>query len=273
MAATFAAPTTTSVFVPLGDDGPRRRFPAATGALIAVNVGVFVVQMLLPGNERIRLLYAGGAVPFEISRFADVVDGALHPPALVPPPLTILTSLFLHGGIEHLVGNVWFLWVFGDNVEDAMGRARFLVFYLLIGVLACVAQVVMTPDSQVPIVGASGAIAGVLGAFFVLYPRTRVQMLLFLLVIVQLVVVPAFVALGVWFVWQVLSGRGQSSVAIGSHVGGFLIGGAFGKMFARRPDVAPRVAAGSEVRWPTVMPWTPPSPHPPNGPESSSSPP
>lgn len=259
----FAGAYSVTVFIPLGDDGPRRRAPYVTIALIGLNVGIFVVQELLPADAGVRLLYAGGAVPYEIAHFADLVDLPLHPPALVPPPLTIVSSMFLHGGAPHLLGNVWFLWIFGDNVEGALGHARFLAFYLVVGMVAAVTQVVMTPESRVPIVGASGAIAGVLGAYLVFFPRARVQMVLFLLLLVEVVVVPAFVALGAWFVWQVLAGRGESSVAIWAHVGGFLAGMSCGKLVARRraPDVLPPRLSGPS--------WLPP----PSAPASSSSPP
>src|SRR5438552_2304791 len=133
------------VFIPLRDDGPRRRFPVVTFALLCANVAVFAVQKLVPAATGMKILYAGGAIPYEISHLTDLVDGALQPRDLVPPPFTVLTSMFLHGGIEHLIGNLWFLWVFGDNVEDAMGPWRFLGFYLAIGTLAALAQCAMTP--------------------------------------------------------------------------------------------------------------------------------
>jgi membrane associated rhomboid family serine protease len=254
------------VFVPLGDDAPRRAFPLATLALAAANVIVFAGQQLLPGDLGARLLYSGGAVPYEIARFSDLVDGTVHPPDILPPPLTILSSMFLHGGVEHLVGNVWFLWVFGRGVEGAMGRLRFLVFYLAVGVLAVSCQVAMTPSSRIPIVGASGAIAGVLGAYLLTHPRVRVQLLLFLLVIVEVVTVPAFVALGVWLLWQLVMGTGDDSVAVWAHVGGFLLGAASCKLFARRPRIEDAVPAPA-ARAPRL--WFPPRPA--NG--SSSSPP
>lgn len=222
------------VFLPLRDDAPRGRLPLATLALIATNMVVFLAQQALSSDGAASLLYAGGAIPWEISRLEDLVDGGLHPKDMVPPPFTIVTSLFLHGGPAHLLGNLWFLWIFGDNVEAAMGGRRFVLFYLLLGVLAAVAQVIMTPSSKIPVVGASGAIAGVLGAYFALYPRARVEVLLVLLVVVEIVVVPAFFVLGVWFLWQLIAGSGDGTVAIWAHVWGFLLGAAACKLLARR---------------------------------------
>jgi len=155
-------------------------------------------------------------------------------------PQSLLTSLFLHGGPEHLLGNLWFLWIFGDNVEDAMGHGRFLGFYLLTGVFAIAAQAGMTPTSDVPIVGASGAIAGILGAFFTLYPRARVEVLLFLIVIIQVVIVPAFFLLGVWVAWQLIAGSGGGTVAIWAHIWGFLVGAVVCKLFVARAARANR---------------------------------
>ena len=220
------------MLIPLGDDAPRARLPIATGAIIAVNVTVYLIWRLLPPDQGVRLLYAGGAIPY------DVVN-------LVPAwaPATIVSSMFLHGGVPHLLGNVWFLWVFGKTVETAMGTWRFLLFYQCVGVLAAFAQVALTPESRVPMVGASGAIAGVLGAYFLLFPRAKVQLMVFLVLVIQVVVVPAFVALGVWFLWQLISARESSftapTVAFGAHLAGFLMGAALSKLFARPWTPAP----------------------------------
>ncbi len=210
------------MFLPLRDDAPRSRFPWVTVALIGVNLIVFAVQQTLPAERADALLTSGGAVPCHVSRCER--------------PLSILTSLFLHGGPEHLLGNLWFLWIFGDNVEDAMGHARYLGFYLLTGCFAIAAQAAMTPASEIPIVGASGAIAGILGAFFCLYPRARVEVLLFLIVIVQVVIVPAFFLLGVWVAWQLVAGSGGGTVAIWAHIWGFLGGAVVCKLFVARPE-------------------------------------
>jgi rhomboid family protein len=245
------------MFVPLRDDAPRPRFAYATFTLVVLNVVIFLVQQLLPSAVADRLLYAGGAVPFECANFVDIKGTGLHSGALLPPPFTILTSMFLHGGIGHLLFNVWFLWIFGDNVEKAMGAAKFVVFYLLAGSLATAAQVVLTASSMVPIVGASGAIAGVLGAYFLLYPRARVEVLVLLPFFIQTIIVPAFLVLGIWFVWQLLAGNAHGSVAIWAHVWGFLVGALLCKLFARRVT-SPAFARGP--LWPRIAPESSSSP-------------
>ncbi len=230
------------MLIPLGSvDGgaPRGRPPVATGVLITANVVLYAVWRLLPVEEGIRLLYVGGATPFDVTHLT-------HPLA----PATVVSSMFLHGGAAHLIGNVWFLWVFGREIEAAMGTGRFFLFYASVGILAAFAQVLLTPESRVPMVGASGAIAGVLGAYFLLFPRARIQLIVFLVFVIQVVVVPAFVALGVWFLWQVISARtssmGTPSVAFGAHLAGFLLGVALSKLFAR-PWTEPEVASSSSL--------------------------
>ena len=174
--------------IPLHDDNPTRRFPAVTVALIVANVAVFAVQLLLPrwGITQEGWYYLFGARPFELTRHVD-----LAPFGWFPWWATLLTALFVHGGWLHLIFNMWYLWIFGNNVEDAMTRPRFVAFYLACGLVATGAQVLVAPASEVPIVGASGAIAGVLGAYLVLHPRARV------LTVIPLVIV-----------WPVLRGAG-----------------------------------------------------------------
>lgn len=211
---------------PLRDDNPCERPPLVTWALLAANLAAFGWQ--LSAGERSVLV--GGAIPYELLTLQDV-----WPRALVPPPLTILTSMFLHGGLLHLGGNMLFLWIFGNNVEDALGRRRFLAFYLGTGALAAVAQVLATAVQaapleagdatallSVPMVGASGAIAGVLGAYLILFPRARVQTLVFFF----FVHLPAWLFIGSWFLFQlgaVVYG-GAPGVAVFAHLGGFLAG-------------------------------------------------
>ena len=147
---------------------------------------------------------------------------------------TPLSSMFLHGGWLHLIGNMWFLWVFGNNVEDSMGRARYLAFYLLCGLAAAATQTFVSPASIVPMVGASGAISGVMGAYVILYPRVRVHMLVFLFIFVTRIVVPAYLMLGYWFLLQLLGGsaaQGEGGVAFWAHVGGFVAGAALISVF------------------------------------------
>lgn len=204
--------------LPLHDDLPTRRTPVVTILLIALNVAGFAWQLLGPGLERSVL--RGGVIPYEILTFQDV-----WPRALVPPPLTILTAMFLHGGVAHLASNLLFLWIFGNNVEDAMGRLRFGAFYAAAGVAAALAQVVASAaagETGVPMVGASGAIAGVLAAYLRLFPGARVLTLAF----VFLVWLPAWIVLGVWILTQVLAALAGSSpgVALFAHIGGFAAG-------------------------------------------------
>jgi membrane associated rhomboid family serine protease len=226
--------------LPLRDDTPCERAPIAAMALILLNVAAFGWQ--LSAGERSVLV--GGAIPYELLTFQDV-----WPRDLVPPPLTVFTSMFLHGGLLHLGGNMLFLWIFGNNVEDALGRSRFLAFYLAAGVAAALAQTVATavmasqlPRAEasaalsVPMVGASGAIAGVLAAYLVLLPRARVQTVVFLFIFFKVLYLPAWLFIGLWFLGQlvaVLLGA-FDGVAVFAHIGGFLAGLALVRLVGRR---------------------------------------
>ena len=211
---------------PLRDDTPCERAPIITWVILLGNVAAFAWQ--LGAGERSVLV--GGAIPYELLTLQDV-----WPRDLVPPPLTVLTSMFLHGGLVHLVGNMLFLWIFGNNVEDALGRLRFLGFYLGAGVVAAAVQTLATAVQaaplpagdatallSVPMVGASGAIAGVLGAYLVIFPRARVQTL----VVFFILYLPAWLFIGLWFLYQVgaVVYGGAPGVAVFAHVGGFLAG-------------------------------------------------
>jgi len=214
------------VLIPIRDLNPRSRFPAATLALVLANALVFVCGLLLPLQA--ELLSRGGAIPAEIITLRD------FPPAgLVSPPFTILTSMFMHVGWLHLLGNMWFLWIFGDNLEDRMGPLKFVGFYLLTGVIGAVAQCLLLPTSLVPMVGASGAVAGVLGGYVLLFPRARVVSL----TIIGGAPVPAWIFLGLWFAGQLFLGD-SSGIAWMAHVGGFLAGLGLVRLF-----VAPRIPA------------------------------
>jgi membrane associated rhomboid family serine protease len=218
--------------IPLKDDNPAERFPVATIALVAANAVAFGWQLFGVGLE--QSVYRAGAIPYEILTLQDVEWRNV-----VPPPFTILSSMFLHGGIGHIASNMLMLWIFGNNVEDALGRARFVVFYLLSGVAAALAQTVAAAtsgDVLVPMVGASGAIAGVLAAYMVLFPRARVLTLVFVIVFVQLVHVPAGFFIGFWFVLQILSVvfGGSPGVAFFAHIGGFVAGWLLVRVVGRR---------------------------------------
>ena len=229
---------------PLADDNTdRAAFPVVNSVLIALNVFVFVVLQGM--GENVEFTYAFSTVPKEISTGKDLVtedqpvevDTAEGPrtvtiPGLqetpIPVHLTMLTSMFMHGGIMHLLGNMWFLWIFGDNIENDLGKARYLAFYLLCGIVASVAHVVPNisgPASTIPSLGASGAISGVMGAYLVQHPRRQVTVLMFR-VVTQ---VPGFVAVGLWFLFQIISSLGAmggagGGVAYGAHIGGFIAG-------------------------------------------------
>ena len=221
--------------IPIGDDPPpRRTFPIVTLTLIAVNIVVFLFELTVSNTD--TLFRSAGVTPLEFATGRDI-----------PPPapynsfyLTLLTSMFLHGGFLHIGSNMLFLWIFGDNVEDRMGHGRYLVFYLLAGVLGNLAQVLAMPDSTVPLIGASGAIAGVMGAYLVLFPRSRILVLIFLLFYINIIEVSAVFFLAFWFLMQLLSGAGQlanmsgASVGFFAHIGGFLTGALGVAVFKRR---------------------------------------
>jgi membrane associated rhomboid family serine protease len=251
---------------PLYDDNSDRTItPVVNYVLIAINILVFVFLQQLGSND--RFTYAFSTVPLEIVTGRDVVTPdreVIHPvtgqqlliPGLQPTPfsvyLTLIISMFMHGGFAHLGGNMLFLWIFGDNVEDRMGHLRYLVFYLVCGVLASLAHVMTTvmfatdqSSLLIPSLGASGAISGVLGGYILLYPTRRVTVILFRF----LTDVPAYVAIGIWFAFQLISGLGilgggsqQGGVAYAAHVGGFIAGLVLVKIFTLgRPRYSPGV--------------------------------
>lgn len=221
------------MFIPLKDDNPTVRFPAATVALIAINVAVFVFQALSPRGLEYYVLRMG-AIPYEISHFHALVD---LPVARVSPMLSLFLHQFLHGSPFHLAGNMLYLWIFGNNVEDALGRFRFVIFYLLCGLSASFTHIAFNPNSTVPMIGASGAIAGVLGAYALLFPRARVRTFVFLFIFIEVVPIPAAVILGLWFVMQIMNIGLGGGVAWFAHIGGFLVGMALVRVFRKkRPE-------------------------------------
>ncbi len=232
--------------LPLSDDAPRLRFPAMTLALIAANSAAWLFE-LHHGVALATLDY--GLIPSWLLR--GIREGPIDLPRLgpavlhqeVPFPWTVLTAMFMHGGWLHIIGNMWFLWIFGDNVEDAMGRFRFLAFYLLCGFGAALAQVLVTPSSAEPMVGASGAIAGVLGAYLLLYPRARVRCIWVLIIFVTFLNIPAWALLGLWFISQFFVPL-ESGVAWMAHVGGFLAGAGLVRLFVPRHPPPPKFGLG-----------------------------
>jgi len=207
--------------IPLRDDNPTTLRPLVTIGLIVCCIAVFIWQLSLgPAIQRAILTF--GVIPANLT-------GAHSPADLpFPPILTVISSMFLHGGMGHLIGNMLYLWIFGNNVEDVMGHFRFLVFYLLCGTVAVVVQTFPAPDSTIPMIGASGAISGVLGAYLLLYPHARVLVLIPLGFFSRIVALPAMAVLGFWFLIQIISvltsDPGQAGVAFGAHAGGFVAG-------------------------------------------------
>ena len=250
--------------IPIRDALPSRHFPVVTVALIVINLLVFLYQgylhtqpdRLVDGvawevsdlvppafdadTYRAHRLSGGDPALYPVSADdylilqyaiipAELLGGEdLPPEAGLPLWLTILTGMFLHGGLMHLLGNMLYLWIFGDNVEDAMGPLRFLLFYILCGTAAALAQIAVDPGSAIPLIGASGAIAGVLAAYFMLYPQARVLTLVPIFFFIRLISLPAVFLLGFWFILQVISGAGalgsSGGVAWFAHIGGFIAG-------------------------------------------------
>ncbi len=221
---------------PYRDDNPTLATPFVTMVLIGLNVAVWVLVQGMGSDPQLsRSVCELGLIPGEYL-------GRLAPGRTIPlgPEMgcviearsewyTPITSMFLHGGWLHLIGNMWFLWVFGNNVEDSQGHLRYLVFYLLCGLAAAAAQTLANPSSAIPMVGASGAISGVMGAYIVLYPKVRVHMIIFLGFFITRIVVPAYLMLGYWFLLQILSGlptvgNEEGGVAFWAHAGGFIAG-------------------------------------------------
>ncbi len=215
--------------IPLRDVIPSRTTPVITVTIIVLNALAWLLEISMPARQLNEFLYVYGVVPASFS---------------AP---TLITSMFLHGSWMHVIGNMWYLWIFGDNVEDRLGHGRFIVFYLLCGIAAAIGQIVADPTSTLPTIGASGAIAGVMGAYFVLYPSSRVLTLVPLIVFMEIVELPAIVLLGFWFLMQLFSAgtiavtsasHGSGGVAFAAHVAGFLVG-VVGVFVFRKPQPRP----------------------------------
>src|SRR5579871_3066555 len=227
--------------LPLKDDQPSYSTPYVNWFLIVLNLLIYLFESTLDPRSAELFARQFGVVPQNIALFLSGSPRYTFQQVALP----FLTSMFVHGGWMHVIGNMWFLWIFGDNVEDYLGHFKYLMFYLLAGLLAMSTQVAIYPHSNVPTVGASGAIAGVLGAYFLLYPRARVLTWFFVFVLY----LPAWIVLGEWFVLQFLSGaeslsaahmgRDVGGVAVWAHVGGFLAGMAMVKLFPERARRTP----------------------------------
>ncbi|MFP5350746.1 MAG: rhomboid family intramembrane serine protease [Gammaproteobacteria bacterium] len=220
--------------IPLRDDLPTRRAPILTITFIVACCIVFLWQISLGERGFQVAVYSLGVIP------ATLLGNETLPPEFyrIPPTLTVFSSMFLHGGWMHLIGNMLYLWIFGNNVEDSMGHTRFVIFYLACGVAAALVQALPNPDSVIPMIGASGAISGVLGAYLLLHPRAHVLVLVPLGFFTQLVRMPAMIVLGLWFVLQLVSQAladpKAGGVAFGAHIGGFVAGMVLIPFFKRR---------------------------------------
>ncbi len=219
--------------VPLRDEIRSRTVPYVTYSLIIINVIIYLWQLSFPRIGEFAGLEASvltfGFVPIELAKGVDV-----NLPTPIPAWLTIFTSMFMHGGFAHILGNMWFLWIFGDNVEDHLGHGLYLLFYLLAGVGAALLQFLVNPVSDVPMVGASGAISGVLGAYFIMFPGARIVSLFWYFWFIQTIAIPAYIYLGYWALIQFLAGMvslgagAKGGVAFWAHIGGFIVGLIFG---------------------------------------------
>lgn len=220
--------------IPLKDDNPTRTIPFVTIAIIAMNILVFIVQLMY-ASELKDAVYAFGAIPHNIVTF-----GSVQP---IHPFMTIFTSMFMHGGLLHIGGNMLYLWIFGNNIEDRIGHARFIFFYLFCGIVAVLGHTLTEPHSTLPMIGASGAISGVLGAYALLFPRAKVHTLLFFGIFIRIIRIPALIVIVFWAIIQVVNGllsQGllpQGGVAWFAHIGGFIAGLATIKLWQlRRTD-------------------------------------
>jgi membrane associated rhomboid family serine protease len=207
--------------IPYKDDNPTRSIPFVTIGLIALNIFVFLLQIMSPTDPR-KIVYAYGAIPHFLLTLRTVQP--------VHPLVTVFTSMFMHGGFLHIGTNMLYLWIFGDNIEDRLGHFRFAFFYLLCGFFAAYSHAITDPHSLLPMIGASGAVSGVLGAYMILYPRARVHTLIFFGFFIEVVRLPALFVIGLWIVLQFINGilsaglSGQGGVAWFAHIGGFLAG-------------------------------------------------
>lgn len=222
------------MFLPIGDDNPHTKVPIVNYTLIGACVAVFLWQVSLPDKAEEGAVYMFGLV-------AGYLTGSVRPTwDALPATVTIFTSMFLHGGWMHLIGNMGYLWIFGDNIEASLGSRRYLIFYLVCGVAAALAQVVVAPGSDIPMIGASGAISGVLGAYMMLHPKANIRVFVWWIIYISVWNIPAFVVLGFWIGGQLLSSMAadpnEPGVAFMAHIGGF-VAGAILVFFFKRRDV------------------------------------
>jgi membrane associated rhomboid family serine protease len=221
--------------IPIRDTIPSKNHPVVNNTLIGINVVVFLVQ-LTQGIDLVRFDYLYGLVParYTVPHLSSYFS-------FWQQLFSLISFMFLHGGFIHLLGNMWSLYIFGDNIEDSLGHLRYLVFYLLCGISSGLSHLVLNLHSNVPTIGASGAIAGVMGAYFLLYPRARILTIIPIIIIPWIVELPAFIFLGIWFVMQIMNAAGSQAGAAGiawwAHIGGFVFGIVFLKVLQAYPNV------------------------------------
>ena len=200
-------------FFPISDDNQSNSKPYVCYSIIAVCCFIFLWQSTLPTDLNQNAIYNFGVIPAALLGDQQ---------SFISPALTVFTSMFMHGGWMHLIGNMVFLWIFGDNIEDSMGHKKFLLFYLICGLLAALLQALINPSSPVPMIGASGAIAGILGAYLILHPKANINVLFWIIIFITVIKVPAFIVLSVWIISQFFGSTG--GVAYFAHIGGFIAG-------------------------------------------------
>ncbi len=232
--------------IPLRDDTPTTLYPIVTVGLIVASSLVFLWTVTLPPRAQEAVIMGLGLIPARL-----LAEFELPPElAIAPPHATVLSSMFLHGGWMHLIGNMLYLWIFGNNVEDAMGHVRFVIFYLLCGLAAAMSQALPNPDSTIPMIGASGAVSGVLGAYLLLYPHARVLVLIPIGFIIRLIELPAMGVLGLWFglqlISELLAPSDAGGVAFRAHIGGFVAGMILILVFRKR---GVRLFSPPQERW------------------------
>lgn len=207
--------------IPYKDDNPINIFPVSTVLIISLNMLVFIMQ-LLSGEDSRSIVYSYGAIPQNITGFQSRQP--------IPAYLTILTSMFMHGGVFHIAWNMLYFWIFGNNIEERLGHIKFILFYLFCGVVAALSHILLSPDSSVPMIGASGAVSGMLGAYILLFPMAQVRTIVLLGFYITIVKIPALIVIGFWAIIQVVSAllsqgnAAQGGIAFFAHVGGFIAG-------------------------------------------------
>ena len=239
--------------IPLKDDNPTSSTPIITYFLIGVCVVIFLLELSSPNYDSGAIFYSWGFIPASFFHNFEVPSEVYR----VTPVATLFTSMFMHGGFMHLIGNMLYMWIFADNIEDELGKTKFIIFYLLSGVAAALTQGYMNTESTIPMVGASGAIGGILGAYIVNHPKAKVLVLIPLGFFSQIIKIPAIFVLGFWFVLQFISSAATSStgggVAYGAHIGGFIFGAIailfFNRGVTRKPARAKKVSKKIKNPW------------------------